>query len=152
MRVLDSGGYIFLPQVIGGSSVFAIGTVLAVCAVLSLQVEEEMRDVHRPGVVYLFVLYGLDPKFIGGESVLAGFSLRADRHSHLKRIAGEKQCQAKKRGDFEIFFHKNLIYCLLICSHIESDITLSRTTFLSPLRSSSEAEAGTSATLLPNPL
>ena len=115
MRIIHTRSDIFLPKFVGRlavPAVFAVNSILAVFAVLAvnsiptvfavlavnsiptLQIEEEMGEIHGAGIVYEFLFHSFYPKLVSRHPVLSRQALhsllttRADRHSHLKRVAG----------------------------------------------------------------
>ena len=103
MRIIHTRSDIFLPKFVGRlavPAVFAVNSILAVFAVLAvnsipaLQIEEEMGEIHGAGIVYEFLFHSFYPKLVSRHPVLSWQALhsllttRADRHSHLKRVAG----------------------------------------------------------------
>ena len=80
--------------VLAVNSIPTVFAVLAVNSIPALQIEEEMGEIHGAGIVYEFLFHSFYPKLVSRHPVLSRqalhslLTMRADRHSHLKRVAG----------------------------------------------------------------
>ena len=105
MRILYTGRDIADPEFVSRKAVIAfvsfitLVSFLALFAILTFQISEEMSHIRLSGIIYQLILNGIDPYLISREPIFSGISLRslltlrASRHRHFQGIAGDEGCQ-----------------------------------------------------------